>query len=159
MLSIVAKEKVDILWKSSVFDLKSGTVKFMMNASIDTLPTPVNLKHYKYSKSDKCKLCGNRANTNDYLNCCKVMLETKRFTWRHNNLVNFIVNNVDKKFKVYRDLDGWQAPGGGTIPPALCVTNLKPNIVMIDKHTKTLHIYELMMPLINNIEKRHTEKN
>ena len=48
MLSIVAKEKVDILWKSSVFDLKSGTVKFMMNASIDTLPTPVTLKRYNY---------------------------------------------------------------------------------------------------------------
>ena len=46
MLSIVAKEKGDILWKSSVFELKSGTVKFMMNASIDTLPTPVNLKRY-----------------------------------------------------------------------------------------------------------------
>ena len=68
------------------------------------------------------------------------------------------MNNVDKKFEVYSDLDGWQAPGGGTIPPALCVTNLKPDIVIMDEHTKTLHIYELMMPLINNIEKRHTEK-
>ena len=69
------------------------------------------------------------------------------------------MNNVDKKYKVYSDLDGWEAPGGGTIPPALCVTNLKPDIVIMDEHTKTLHIYELTMPLINNIEKRHTEKN
>ena len=67
------------------------------------------------------------------------------------------MNNVDNKFKVYSDLDGWQAPGGGTIPPALCVTNLKPDIVIMDEHTKTLHIYELTMPLINNIERRHTE--
>ena len=29
------------------------------------------------------------------------MLETGRYTWRHNNLVNFIVNNVDKKFTGY----------------------------------------------------------
>ena len=64
------------------------------------------------------------------------MLETKRYTWRHNNLVNFIVNNVDKKFKVYSDLDGWEATGGGTITPALCVTNLKPDIVIMDEHTK-----------------------
>ena len=38
--------------------LKSGTLKFMLNASIDTLPTPANLKRWKYTSSDKCKLCG-----------------------------------------------------------------------------------------------------
>ena len=48
MLSIVAEEKVDIIWKSSIYQLKSGTLKFMINASIDTPSTPVNPKHYKY---------------------------------------------------------------------------------------------------------------
>ena len=69
------------------------------------------------------------------------------------------MNNVRKKYKVYSDLDGWEAPGGGAIPPALHMTKLKPNIVMMDDHTKTLHIYELKMPLFNHIEPRHTEKN
>ena len=86
------------------------------------------------------------------------MLDTDRYTWRHNNLVNFIVTNVDKRYKVYSDIPGWEAPGGGTIPPALCVTNLKPDIVIMDSQTKTLHIYELTMPLSRNIEARHTEK-
>ena len=111
-----------------MFQLKSGTLKFMINASIDTLPTPANLKRWKCSSSDKCKLCGNRGTTNHYLNCCRVMLNTDRYTWRHNNIVNFIVSNIDSKYKVYSDLPGWEAPGGGTIPPALCVTNLKPDI-------------------------------
>ena len=102
MLALAAKEKVDLVWKSSMFQLKSGTLKFMLNACIDTLPTPANLKRWKYGASDKCKLCGNKGTTNHILNCCAVMLKTDRYTWRHNNLINFIVTNVDKsKFKVY----------------------------------------------------------
>ena len=86
------------------------------------------------------------------------MLDTHRYTWRHNNLVNYIVTNVDKKFTVYSDLPGMEAPGGGTIPPALCVTKMKPDIVIMDDHMKALHIFELTMPLTRNIDARHKEK-
>ena len=158
LLTLASQEKEDILWKSTMFQLKAGTLKFMMNASIDTLATPANLHRWKLSPSFKCKLCGNRGTTNHILNCCKIMLETGRYTWRHNNLVNFIVNNVDKKFTVYSDIPGWEAPGGGTIPPALCVTNHKPDIVIVDPLNKALHIYELTMPLSKNIDARHAEK-
>ena len=68
------------------------------------------------------------------------------------------MTNVDSRFKVYSDLPGWEAPGGGTIPPALCVTNLKPDIVIMDEHKKTLHIFELTMPLNRNIDDRNKEK-
>ena len=158
LLTLATKEKQDLLWKSSMFQLKSGTLKFMINASINTLPSPANLRRWKYINSDKCKLCGNKGTTNHILNCCKIMLDTDRYTWRHNNLVNFIVKNVDKRFTVYSDLPGMEAPGGGTIPPALCVTNLKPDIVIVDTHKKSLHIYELTMPMMTNIDTRHDEK-
>ena len=142
-----------------MFQLKSGTLKFMLNASIDTLPTPANLKRWKCTTSDKCKLCGNRGTTNHYLNCCKIMLDTQRYTWRHNNLINFIVNSVDTKHTVFSDLPGCEAAGGGTIPADLCVTNLKPDIVIIDNEKKTLHIFELTVPLTSNIDQRHAEKS
>ena len=65
------------------------------------------------------------------------MLNTARYTWRHNNLINFIVANVGKsRFKIYSDLPGWEAPGGGTIPSDLCVTSLKPDIVIVDETNK-----------------------
>ena len=76
LLTLAAQEKEDLLWKSSMFQLNAGTLKFMMNACIDKLATPANLKRWKYSTSDKCKLCGNRATTNHILNCCKNMLDT-----------------------------------------------------------------------------------
>ena len=87
------------------------------------------------------------------------MLDTNRYTWRHNNIINFIVTNVDKSFKVYSDIPGWEAPGGGTIPAELCVTNLKPDIVIIDSAKKKLHIFELTVPLTTNIDQRNTEKS
>ena len=158
LLALASQEKEDLLWKSTMFQLKSGTLKFMINCSIDTLPTPANLKRWKYTSSDKCKLCGNRGTSNHYLNCCKIMLDTHRYTWRHNNLINFIVNSVDSKFKVFSDLPGWEATGGGTIPADLCITNLKPDIVIIDNSKKILHIYELTVPLATNIDQRNAEK-
>ena len=48
--------------------------------------------------------------------------------------INKIVTNVDKKFTGYSDLPGMEAPGGGTIPPALFVTRMKPDTVIMDDH-------------------------
>ena len=159
LLSLACQEKEDLIWKSSMFQLKSGTLKFMLNASIDCLPTPANLQRWKYTSNDKCKLCGNRGTTNHYLNCCKIMLDTGRYSWRHNCLINYIVTNVDPAFKVYSDLPGWEATGGGTIPSELCLTNLKPDVVIIDPVKKRLNIFELTVPLTSNIDQRHSEKS
>ena len=87
------------------------------------------------------------------------MLNSGRYTWRHNNLINFIVTNVDNNFKVYSDLPGWEATGGGTIPPELCVTKLKPDIVIVDNRKKKVHIFELTVLLTVNIEQRNHEKS
>ena len=87
------------------------------------------------------------------------MLDTQRYTWRHNNLINYIANSVDPKYKVFSDLPGCEAAGGGTIPADLCVTNLKPDIVILDNEKKILHIFELTIPLTSNIEQRHAEKS
>ena len=41
----------------------------------------------------------------------------------------------------------------------LCVTNLKPVIVILDSQKKQLNIFELTCPLTSNIEKRNLEKS
>ena len=61
------------------------------------------------------------------------------------------------KYTLYSDLHSREAPGGGNVSSALCVTNIKPDIVIIDKHSKTVHIYELTCPLTRNIKERHME--
>ena len=74
-------------------------------------------------------------------------------------MINFIVNNVEKSFQVFSDIPGWETTGGGTIPVNLCVTNLKPDIVIVDSQKQELHIFELTCPMTANIEKRNLEKS
>ena len=40
LISVAAAENEDMPWISSMFKLKSETLKFLLNVSIDTLPTP-----------------------------------------------------------------------------------------------------------------------
>ena len=42
-LDITSAQHEDIIWKSFMFDMKQGTLKFLLNASLDTLPTNANL--------------------------------------------------------------------------------------------------------------------
>ena len=158
-LALAAAEKQDLVWKSFMFDLKQGTLKFLLNAGIDTLPTAANLKRWKKSASDLCKLCKCRQTTDHVLSICKVALESGRYTWRHNCVINYIVNSIDEKYTVYSDLPGHTAPGGGSIPPEICVTTEKPDIVIIDKHNQEIHLYELTCPAERNIDQRHTDKS
>ena len=142
-LGLAAAEKEDIVWKSTMYELKQGTLKFLLNASIDTLPTAANLKRWKKSSCDLCKFCKRRQTTEHILSNCKVALDTNRYTWRHNCVINYIVTNVDPKFRVFSDLPGHTASGGGSIPPELGVITLKPDIVILNDQEKTIHLFEL----------------
>ena len=64
------------------------------------------------------------------LSFCKVALEQGRLLWRHNNIVKYIVQNIDQKYVVHSDVEGYTTPNGGTIPAALTVTGLKPDITV-----------------------------
>ena len=74
-------------------------------------------------------------------------------------MVNYIVSCVDKeKYTVYSNLPGHTAAGGGSIPPEICITVQKPDIVIIYKSSKDVHLFELMCLLETNIDKRHKDK-
>ena len=106
-----------------------------------------------------CKLCRGRQTTNHVLNGCKVALNTKRSTWRHDTILSYLVSCVDtSKYTVHSDLPGHQAAGGGSIPPEICVTNLRPDIVLIDLEKRSVNLFELTCPSEENINTRHHEK-
>ena len=159
-LKFAEQEKLDPNWQSVVYNLPKGTMKFLLNSFTNTLPTGDNLKLWGKNFSDKCHLCKNRESTLHCLNGCKVALEQQRFTWRHNNIVNYIVNSVDiTRFKVLSDLPGFQTSNGGSLPPSMTVTTLKPDIVILDEKNKKAVIYELTVPFERNIDRQHTYKS
>ena len=141
-----------------MWNLKSGTAKFLINSTIHTLPTQNNLKLWDKASSDKCHLCGNRETTKHALSFCQVALNQGRFLWRHDNIVKFIVKNIDQKYTVHSDVDGHMTPNGGTLPAALTVTALKPDITVLDVEKNIFEILELSVPFEDCITSRHKHK-
>ena len=63
------------------------------------------------------------------MNGCKVSHNQQRYTWRHDNILKYICENVDsEKYELNADIDGYSLLGGGTISPDLCVTPERPDM-------------------------------
>ena len=129
-----------------------------MNSAIDTLPTKVNLKLWGKRASDKCR-CGKKETLNHILNGCDMALQEGRYTYRHDNILKYISDCLDRvKFNCYVDIPGCQTPAGGTLPPSLVVTALRPDIVIIDKQKKEVNVFELTVPGETRIKISHNLK-
>ena len=100
-LELANAECQDAIWKSFIFDLKVGTMKFLLNSAVDTLPTAANLRRWKKSTSDLCKLCRGRQTTSHILNSCRASLDSGRYIWRHNNIVNYVVSCIDTSITLF----------------------------------------------------------
>ena len=74
-----------------------------------------------------------------------------------------VLNDISKcldtsKYTCYVDIEGSQTPAEGTLPPNVLVTNLKPDIVIMDKSKKTVSIFELTVPAEHRIKIAHDLK-
>ena len=59
---------------------------------------------------------------------------------------------------MHSDIEGYQTTNGGSVPAYLTVTELKPDIVIIDKENLRVNIVELTVPFEGHIAARHTYK-
>jgi hypothetical protein len=92
LFALLQAENESITWKSYMWDLHHGVLKFAVNSIIDTLPTFTNLKRWEKCASVNCQLCGNMVKQTLFhvLVHCKHTLDQKRFTWRHDSILNHI---------------------------------------------------------------------
>ena len=105
-------EQTDATWQGYVYNLPRGTMKFLLNSTIDTLPTKVNLKLWGKVSNDKCRCCS-RQTLNHILNCCGPSLRDGRYTFRHDNVLSYIDKCLNKqKYTCYVDLKGSQTSAG-----------------------------------------------
>ena len=158
LLELLQTMDQDATWKSYLYNLPKGTLKFILNSTICTLPTKSNLVLWGRSKSDKCVSCGRRETTNHVLSSCPVALEQGRYTYRHNKVLQAITSQLDQnRFRFYSDIQG-QTIGGGTIPPDILVTSEKPDIVIIDPLVKVVTIIELTCPWEERLKEAREHK-
>jgi hypothetical protein len=129
LFALLQAENESITWKSYMWDLSRGVLKFSVNSSIDTLPTFTNLRRWGKHASVHCQLCGNMVEQTLFhvLVHCKHRLDQGRLTWRHDSVLNHIAGCLKSALvgkstvELHCDLDGLQAPGGGSIPADVMV--------------------------------------
>ena len=164
-LALIIEEDSCISWKSYMWDIPQGVLKFAINAGVNTLPTCDNLKRWGKRVSDRCSFCGNIETLAHVLSNCSTALTQGRFTWRHNSVLSSIIGIIQPHLKegmvMFSDLPGHQSPQGGTIPPHIMVTALKPDLFVYNEFSREVIVFELTCPWDTNIARSHhfkTEK-
>ena len=112
--------------------------------------------------SDRCPFCGNTQTLLHVLSNCGVALEQGRYTWRHDSVLSNIIALIRPQLvngsRLFSDLPGLHAPGGGTIPPHVLVTNLRPDIFIVNETSREVILFELTCPWDANIDRSHAFK-
>ena len=161
MLELISDEKSDLTWRSIIYNLPTGVLSFAVRSCIDFLPTFTNLRTWGKRTNAKCKLCHNTQTLLHVLNHCAISLEQSRFTWRHNSILSYLTNELVKLNRnncaIYADIPGHTITGG-TVPPNILPTSQRPDLVLINNDTKSVHIFELTVPFETNISKAHKRK-
>ena len=108
-----------------------------------------------------CPLCSNQGTLEHILNFCSVSLTQGRYTWRHNSVLNHIANtimqNKPSHVEVYSDISGLDI-NGGTIPPDILVTQLRPDLVILNRQEKIISLLELTCSFERNSEAANLRK-
>jgi hypothetical protein len=141
LFALLQAENESITWKSYMWDLPRGVLKFAVNSSIDTLPTFTNLKRWRKRASVNCQLCGNMVKQTLFhvLVHWKYTLDQRRLTWRQNSILNHIAGCLKSALvgnimvELYSELDGLKALGGRLIPTDVMVQTQRPDLDIIDR--------------------------
>ena len=145
-----------------MWNIPQGVLKFAMNAGLNTLPTLDNLRRWGKRVNDRCPFCGNVQTLLHVLSNCSVSLDQGRYTWRHNSVLRSIIEIInpllESDFKLYSDIPGFEAPHGGTIPPHILPTSLKPDLFIVSESKARALIFELTCPWDSNVQRSHEYK-
>ena len=161
-LALIMEEGGCITWRSYLYDIPRGVMKFAINAGLNTLSSMDNLKRWGKRVSDRCPFCGNTQTLLHILSDCPVALDQGRYSWRHDsilaNLIRIFCPKVAEGMELFSDLPGFHAPGGGSIPPHVLVTTQRPDIFIVNESTRVAVVFELTCPWDSNIDRCHTFK-
>ena len=159
--NLLIQEKENITWQSVIKNVPRGIMSFALNSVTNTLPSPDNLKRWGKRVVSKCPLCGNTGTLEHILNFCQVALIQKRYNYRHdsvlNHLARVIIESKPDNIEVYADIPELDI-NGSTIPPDILVTLSRPDLVIINRSSKSVYLLELTCSFERNIQAAHQRK-
>ena len=143
-------------WHRLLSSLHPGQLSFLLRAASDTLPTTMNLLRWNIQCSAKCTLCDSSCPTTAHvLSGCPAALSQDRYTYRHDLVLQSLVNYFIKIFtnlpfiRVSADLPNLRASESplSTIPTGVMVTPFRPDIIIHNTIASSLLLFELTCPL------------
>ena len=145
---IVELQRQDPFYHTVMYDLPHGQLSWLMRACVDCLPSYRNLRRWGKVLSDKCALCNEGETMRHALTGCNTAVNQGRFDLRHDSILLHIVKQMREskqhtEKRIIADVPGFRLPDGGTVPPELLVTNLRPDIVLIEEKTNAVELFEL----------------
>ena len=108
--AIIDLESQNSVWKCIQKGMPAGQLSFLLRAGSDTLPTPLNLRHWRLRPDAKCPLCDNPWSTvQRILNGCPVSLTQGRYTWWHDGALKILANGLRECLQPYTQIyRGWE---------------------------------------------------
>jgi len=101
------------LWNRLLLGFHPGQLSFILRASCDTLPTLVNLRHWKIQTSSNFQHNCIRRTSAHILNGCPVALQQGRHTYWHDQVLLSLFLDIQKHCSedtnIFADLDNYRA--------------------------------------------------
>ena len=132
------------LWVRAVQQLPPEPLKFVLNASLNTLPTNSNLHMWGKKASHICPLCRvSKQTLSHVLNNCPMAMELRRYSRRHDAVLqvigDFIKTHLPPQFSISIDSPSEVY----NFPQHITPTNLRPDIVWWSDQRRELWLLEL----------------
>ena len=131
-------EKDNGVWNRIMQGLPAGQLPFQLRAASDILPTPLNLKRWRFRVDGSCPLCSSPSPTTLHiLNGCPLALSQGRYTWRHDSVLVKLLWTIkmllSPEDRIYGDLSSFRASDNplATVPPEIVVTSARPDMVVV----------------------------
>ena len=162
-IQLSIEEKENVTWKSVINNVPRGILSFAMKSNVNGLNTADNLKRWGIRQTDNCDQCGNFGYLEHTLNWCKKSLDKGHFTWRHNSILSHLAKelieaNTGGVWTVYADISGLTL-NGETIPPNVLVTSERPDLVFLDRSSKSIDLFKLTCSYEKNIDAAYLRKS
>ena len=81
---------------TEIWSWTTSRLSFLMRATYDVLPSPVNLVRWKLTSEDTCR-CGGRGTMKHILSNCPMALD--RYHWRHNEVLKIILRVTSERLE------------------------------------------------------------
>ena len=166
-VELLASMEKDQEWKSCLYGLSQPTYSFIVNSMCDSLPTKSNLKLWNKILTSTCTHCNANESMLHVLNACPRMLD--KYKWRHDNILHhlhqFVIDNMKDNcdIEVYCDIlvsndeiacDKFKR----TIPDDIYLTNVRPDLVTVNRKDRVINVVELTIPFETNFRQAYMRK-